>query len=332
VRIEQLEYVAAVTMHGSLRRASERLHISQPALSEAVSKLERELGVTLLDRRRSGARISRQGQDLLQHMTEVLEAVDRLKLAAGDQHTVSRMVRVGTVNAATSTLLVPAAHAFQESAPGTTVEILNIQQAEIHQGLVEGSLDLGLVNVLAGDEPLLHLVGTDLLHGRPIVVLPAGHALERYEEVTVDQLREERFVAMRAGYLMHRFVHRLFGTAVPRITHTTDGADMGKLMVSEGLGVTVLPDYSVIGDPLERAGLITTRPIAEDRTRVTLVLQQRRTDHVPAAVRELHAALVAHARQVVARPSTVPGQQVRNTDLPPRAMPNPAQVEETGAS
>lgn len=86
MRIEQLEYVAAVTQHGSLRRASEHLHISQPALSEAVSKLERELGVMLLDRRRSGARISRHGLELLPHLVEVLEAIDRLKVAASDQH------------------------------------------------------------------------------------------------------------------------------------------------------------------------------------------------------------------------------------------------------
>jgi DNA-binding transcriptional LysR family regulator len=300
MRIEQLEYIAAVTQHGSLRRASEKLHLSQPALSEAVTKLERELGVTLLDRRRSGARISRQGRELLQNMVEVLEAVDRLRVAAGDQTAVSRMVRIGTVNAATSTLLVPAVRAFQEATPGCRVEILNVQQAEIHEGLIEGSLDLGLVNVLGGDDPALNLVGTDLLHGRPVVVLPAGHPLSELEEVGIEALREEQFVAMRAGYLMHRFAHRLFGTEMPLTTHTTDGAEMGKLMVSEGLGVTVLPDYSVVGDPLERAGLVTVRPIAGDTTRVTLVLQHRKADHVPAAVRALHAALVNHARKAAA--------------------------------
>lgn len=300
MRIEQLEYIAAVTQHGSLRRASEQLHLSQPALSEAVSKLERELGVTLLDRRRSGARISRQGQDLLQNMVEVLEAVDRLRTAAGDQHTASRVVRVGTVNAATSTLLVPAVRVFQEAVPGGTVEILNVQQAEIHQSLVEGSLDLGLVNVLPGDDPPLHVLSTDLMHGRPVVVLPTDHPLAAYDEVTTDQLRAERFVAMRAGYLMHRFVHRLFGADLPLVCHTTDGAEMGKLMVAEGLGLTVLPDYSVVGDPLERSGLITTRPIAGDRTPVTLVLQQRQAEHVPAAVRELRTALVSHARSAAA--------------------------------
>ena len=154
--------------------------------------------------------------------------------------------------------------------------------------------------MLGGDEPLLNLVGTDLLHGRPIAVLPAGHPLTAHDEVTIEQLRGEQLVAMRAGYLMHRVVHRLFGSDMPRTCHTTDGAEMGKLMVAEGLGVTVLPDYSVIGDPLERAGLITTRPIAGDKTRLTLVLQQRNTDHLPAAVRELHAALISHARAAVA--------------------------------
>ena len=101
MRIEQLEYLAAVTQHGSLRRASDRLHLSQPALSEAITKLERELRVTLLDRRRSGARISREGRDLLPYMTEVLTAVDRLRSAAGEQCNDRRMIRLGTVHAAT---------------------------------------------------------------------------------------------------------------------------------------------------------------------------------------------------------------------------------------
>jgi len=300
MRIEQLEYVAAVTQHGSLRRASERLHISQPALSEAVTKLERELGVTLLDRKRSGARISSQGVELLQNMADVLEAVDRLRQAAGDQHTITRTVRVGTVSAATASLLVPAIRRFEAALPGTAVEILTVQQGEIQQRLLEGSLDLGLVNVLAGDEPVLHLQGTDLLRGRPVVVLPVDHPLAEADAVTVDQLREESFVSMRAGYVMHRFAHRLFGARMPRTCHTTDGAEMGKFLVSEGLGLTVLPDYSVIGDPLERAGLITARPIAGDRTVVTLVLQRRKSGNAPAAVLALHEELLRLARRSVA--------------------------------
>jgi len=295
MRIEQLEYIAAVTRHGSLRRASERLHISQPALSEAVSKLERELGVTLLDRRRSGARISRRGRELLQNMAEVLEAVDRLRVAAGDQATGARVVRVGTVSAATSTLLVPAVHDVRAD-HSATIEVVNCQQAQIFEGLAEGSFDLGLVNLLEGDDVPADLLGTVLVHGRPVVVLRADHPLADREAIDVETLREEAFVAMRAGYLMHRFTHRLFGSQMPLVSYTTDGAELGKVMVAEGLGVTVLPDYSVVGDPMHRAGLITHRPIAHDQTPVTLVACQRRGERAPQQVRALHAALVTHAR------------------------------------
>lgn len=62
VRIKQLEYIAAVARLGSLRRAAEELHLSQPALSETVRNLERELGVDLLERKRSGAKVSDEGR------------------------------------------------------------------------------------------------------------------------------------------------------------------------------------------------------------------------------------------------------------------------------
>jgi hypothetical protein len=79
-----------------------------------------------------------------------------------------------------------------------------------------GTLDLGIVNLLDGDDvpPELELV--PLVVGRPVAELPAGW-------------------------------------------HSTEGAEMGKMMVAEGIGIAVLPDYSVRGDPLERAGMIVAR-------------------------------------------------------------------------
>ena len=296
MRIEQLEYLAAVTQHGSLRRASESMHISQPALSEAVGKLERELGVPLLDRRRSGARISRQGQDLLPYMTQVLDAVDRLRQAAGDQTLVSRNLRIGTVNAANSTLLVPAVQDFRHRNGGTGVEVLSTQQSEIYVGLAEGSLDLGLVNVLPGDDVPPHLTSRELVRGRPVVCLRTDHPLARLDKVSVDELREEPFITMRAGYLMHRFTHRLFGGRMPATSFSTDGAEMGKLMVAEGLGVTVLPNYSLISDPLSTAGLITHRPIAGDDTALTLLMVIRNVAVTPPALRLMQSTLLDRAR------------------------------------
>lgn len=295
MRIEQLEFFAAITQYGSLRRAAEHLHVSQSALSESITKLERELGVTLLDRHRAGVRISLAGRELLQPIMEVLESVNRLRSAAGDQLTVRRVLRVGTVNAGTASLVLPAVRSLQQRHPGSTVEIRNQQQDEIQVGLSEGTLDLGLVNLLAGDDVPPDLEAVPLVDGHTVAVLPATHRLARQASVTVDDLRGERFVAMRAGYLMHRYAHRLFGSDLPPDWHSTDGAEMGKLMVAEGIGLTVLPDYSVLGDPLERAGLIVARPLAGDPVGVTMVALYRRQARVPAIVRDLLTLLLERA-------------------------------------
>jgi DNA-binding transcriptional LysR family regulator len=250
----------------------------------------------LLDRHRSGAKVSRAGLDLLGPIAEVLDAADRLRALAGDASAARRLLRIGTVNAGTAKLLLPAIRDFQADNPGSAVEVRNLQQTEIETGLVEGTLDLGLVNLLDGDDIPPELEPSALVTGRPVAVLPADHPLTAQAEVSTDDLRAARFVAMRSGYLMYRFAHRLFGERPPAAWHATDGAEMGKMMVAESIGIALLPDYSVHGDPLERAGLIVARPITGDRTTVTMVAIRRRTDRLPPAVHEMLELLQRHAR------------------------------------
>jgi DNA-binding transcriptional LysR family regulator len=296
MRVEQLEYIRAVTRLGSLRRAAEELHLSQPALSETVRNLERELGVELLERRQSGAKISAAGQEMLPHIETVLEAVDRLRSAAGSYHRAGRTIRVGTVNAATVPLLVPTVSQFRELHPQTPVEVVSTRQDVIHQSLREGSMDLGLVNYLRGDDYPPDFESTELLRGQPVVCIRADSPLAALGEVSADDLLTSPLVMMRSGYVMHRFVHRLLGDRTPASTYTTDGAEMGKLMVAEGLGATVLPDYSVINDPLERSGAITYRPLRAAGAEVLLVVQRRRAASTSQATHDLLRMFVNRAR------------------------------------
>ncbi|MDX3854125.1 LysR family transcriptional regulator [Streptomyces sp. AK02-01A] len=305
MRIEQLEYIAAVTRLGSLRRAAEALHVSQPALSETVRNLERELGVDILDRRRSGAKISAAGRELLPHIIGVLDAVDTLRRAADDQHHTSRMIRLGTVNAATVPLLVPTIREFRAAHPETQVEVIGAQQADIQRELLEGGLDLGLINYLQGDDKPTGFHTTELLRGRPVVCVRSDSPLAARRTVSVADLLAQPLIVMRSGYVMHRYVHRLLEGRSPTFSYSTDGAEMGKLMVAEGLGATVLPDFSVRGDPLERSGLITYRPLEADSTAVLLVIQRPLSTSVPTAAGALHAMFVnsaeTYARDAAAR-------------------------------
>jgi DNA-binding transcriptional LysR family regulator len=104
---------------------------------------------------------------------------------------------------------------------------------------------------------------------------------------------------------MHRFVHRFLGDRTPAFSYSTDGAEMGKLMVAEGLGVTVLPDFSVINDPLERSGTITYRPLRPRQAEVLLVVQRRRSSSMPQALRDLYRMFVARGRASHREPNPI---------------------------
>lgn len=296
MRIEQLEYLSAVTQHGSLRRASEQLHLSQSALSEAIRGLERELGVSLLERHRSGARISRAGRELLPIMADILGGIAHLKETANGQNRVQRIIRVGTVNAGTSALLVPAVQDFGTRHVTTTVDVATMFQTDIEEGLEEGRLEIGLVNTFPGDDVPSALSVTPLLTGRPVVCLHVDDPLAQLSEISVDDLRHRPFVSSRAGYLMNRVAQRLFGSRHPATVYFADGAEMVKSLVAKGVGPSLLPDYSIAGDPLEDAGVITARPLTAPVPEVRMLLLRRQFERVPPDIADFEQTIVALAR------------------------------------
>ncbi|MCD9153427.1 LysR family transcriptional regulator [Aeromicrobium duanguangcaii] len=303
MRLEQLEYVRAVGEHGSLRRAGEHLHVSLPALSEAVTKLERELGVTLLDRHRSGTRINGTGRELLPRILEVLDAADRLRAAARGESEFHRPVRVGSVYFGMTAIVLPAMLSHEIDHEHTTVDLRQLRHVEVRDGLRDGSLDFGLVSLLPGDDVPPDLEATELIHGRPVAVLPGNAALARQARVSVDDLRQEVFIGARPGYLMDRVARRVFGDSPPLKWHTADSADVSKQMVSSGIGVSLMPDFGLQGDPLEANGALAFRPIDDEETVIRLVMLRRRGGRPAPAARALFDHVARHAALHVNAPA-----------------------------
>jgi DNA-binding transcriptional LysR family regulator len=225
----------------------------------------------------------------------VLDSVDRLRQAADPQHRSGRMVRIGTVNAATTGVLTPAIREFRDTHPSTQVEVVGAQQTDIQRAILEGSLDLGLINYLDGDDRPPEFQSTELLRGRAVVCMRPDDALAAGRTVRVSELLTQPLIMMRSGYVMHRYTHRLLDGHEISVSYSTDGAELGKLMVAQGLGITLLPDFSVVGDPLEQGGIITWRPLEDDHTEVQLVLQRRRSGSPSRVGHELHQIFVRRA-------------------------------------
>lgn len=308
MRSEQLEHAAALARAGSFTRAARDLHLSQPALSASIRKLERELGIEIFQRTRTGVVLSAAGRDLLPLLLSALDSVDRLR-AASRGTVPARPLRIGTVHAATASILAPVVQRLAVLRPDSRVEVTSSDPEDLRHRLRDGHVDLTLMNYLDDDATPEDLGSTTLLRGRPIVCVPRASDLAMAEEITPDDLLAHPLILMAPGYAMHRLVERMLGAAALDRACVADGAEMGKMMVAEGLGITVLPDYSVMGDPLERAGLILGRTLATHVGEVRLVAEYRLGTAGSASAREFRALLTEQASVVGA-----PGPPTRSPE------------------
>src|SRR4051794_20371132 len=98
MELRQLEYFVAVAEEANFTRAAERIHVAQPAVSAQIQRLERELGLPLLDRSRRSVRLTAAGEAALPHARAALAAVGDMHLAVDELTALVRgTVTIGTV-------------------------------------------------------------------------------------------------------------------------------------------------------------------------------------------------------------------------------------------
>jgi DNA-binding transcriptional LysR family regulator len=188
--IDELEHLLLIVRHGTFTRAARDAHLSQPALTASIQRLEAAFGARLLHRGRAGAELTAAGKALLPRARAAIAAVADGRRAV---HEVSGLhageVRLGAGATACTYLLPPALAVFRKRHPGVSFLLRETTTAEVLTALADGELDLGVVTVPGGDpwiEDSLILVAapaTDPV-GAPFVTFGRGSTtrelLDRY--------------------------------------------------------------------------------------------------------------------------------------------------------
>jgi DNA-binding transcriptional LysR family regulator len=187
VELRQLRYFVAVADAGTFVHAAERLHIGQPAVSQQVGRLERELGVRLFERTTRQVRITPAGARLLPEARAVLAAADRLRTVAADAATdPAAVLRLGTSHGL-GDRLYRVLDELASAAPDVSVRLVRSRQEERLAAVRAGELDAAFVRVLES-APGLELVP---VWREPLVVaLPQRHPLAAHDTIRFDQLGE----------------------------------------------------------------------------------------------------------------------------------------------
>ena len=255
MELRQIKFFMTVAEEGHFGRAAERLHVAQPALSQHLGRLERELEAPLFDRSARPMRLTPAGEAFLEVARRVTRQADGLSLGVH----MPVVAPVLPVLLAHWSRLHPAVKPRLTSGrPDELVELVRRRQVDV--ALVDGPVrDPGLTTTLVLEDEL-------------VIVLPAHHALAREDSLALDSLRGEQFVAVAGSSsrrLHDRFIE-LCGAAGfrPEIILEVDDPDLVPMAVAAGIGVGLAGRASVTGRALPG---LTWRPVADDRATIPLI-------------------------------------------------------------
>ena len=240
---------------GSFTRAAGVLNYSQSGISRMIGDVEREWQVTLLERGKSGVRLTSEGTRLLPYAKRVCSEYEKLQAEVDEINGLkSGLIRIGTFSSVATHWLPNIIREFQKEYPGIDYELILGDYTEIETWIEEGRVDCGFLRLPARKE----LESVFLEQDRLLVVLPEGHPLAALEKIPVSALCGEPFMLLEKGAKAE--VSEIFerNGFTPRVHFTTwdDYAIMS--MVESGLGISILPElilkripYRVVARELE---------------------------------------------------------------------------------
>ncbi|WP_322014710.1 LysR substrate-binding domain-containing protein [Paraburkholderia sp. J12] len=144
--LRQLRYFVKVVEFGNVTRASEVLHVAQPAVSQQIRNLESELGMQLLERSTQGVAPTAAGQTLHRHALDLLRQADRTRdLLLQDAEMPQGKVSVGLPSSTSRVLAIPLARTIRDRYPGIVLELIEVPTADLAELIGSGRVDLAVV-------------------------------------------------------------------------------------------------------------------------------------------------------------------------------------------
>jgi DNA-binding transcriptional LysR family regulator len=286
MELRQLRYLVVLAEELHFSRAAERLGIAQPALTQQIQALERELNVTLFQRTKRSVHLTVAGRLTLEHAVRTLKQAELTALMArqagrGEQGS----IEIGFVSsAAFSGILAKTISAYRSTNAAVELRMQELGVPQQLDDLASGRLDVGYVR-----QPLRHapasVTSITLLHEPIIVALPKRHPLTRQRSVAIRSLAEESFVALQftEGVGFHAQVLELCQQRgfAPKIAHWAPQLAALASMVGAGLGLALVP--ASLGNL--RMSDVVYRPCSDAAQETSnLVLLFRKAEKAPAVV------------------------------------------------
>ncbi|RYL94809.1 LysR family transcriptional regulator [Sporolactobacillus sp. THM7-4] len=236
VKFEILQKVAELK---SFTKAADALGLTQSAVSHAITSLESEFGFRLIFRNRSAIELTREGETLLPSIRQVLYDHEKVRQeAAGILGLTRGTVRAGVFTSVSKHWLPQIIQIMEQKYPHIQIELREGNYADIEQGILNGKLDCGFINVY-GSSPL-HIV--PLKKDRMLCVVSNSSSLYHQSVVSLKQIEQEPFIMPAFGG--NHEVKRIFteNHIQPKIRFELLEETAILAMIRHHLGISILPE------------------------------------------------------------------------------------------
>ncbi|HET7049333.1 MAG TPA: LysR family transcriptional regulator [Solirubrobacteraceae bacterium] len=251
--LQRLQIFRTVATMRSFSAAALELSYTQSSVSEAVATLERELGVTLLDRSSRPVRLTPSGEVVLGHAETLLAQTAAIEtdLAALTSGDVGRL-RLAGFYTAWSTFLPTAVANFAAAHPRVDLELEQLDPPAALRQLRAGELDLAVIFRFApgdpADDPEARLSSTYLAHDPYALAVPAKSTMARKGRLRVGDLAKANWCCAPLGTpattILQQFC-REHGGFEARLEYPTDDVAMAQPLIAAGLAVALLPSLNL---------------------------------------------------------------------------------------
>jgi DNA-binding transcriptional LysR family regulator len=244
VELRQLRYFVAVAEELHFRRAAERLHISQPPLSQQIRALEEELGFALLVRTRRRVELTPAGSAFLRDARTLLAELEGAVATARriDAGQTGRL-RVSFVGSALFSIVPRVVERFRHSRPDVEIELHERPTIDQLRAVRAGVVDVGLLRPPIDDNAGLRV--QTVLRERTVAALPSGHELASLSRVSLRRLAAEPLVLFprdQAPGFHDLLIDSLAGArATPRVIQYAPEMLTIIGLVAAGTGVSLVP-------------------------------------------------------------------------------------------
>ncbi|MGG0658391.1 LysR family transcriptional regulator [Rummeliibacillus pycnus] len=267
MNLEQMEYIKEIIHTQSMSIAAQNLHVSQSAISQSISLLEKELGIKLFKRSRFGTMPTEEGKSIVHNALKIVESIEKIK---EDAQTITSTFKGELKIAAIPSLmnfLPKTLTLFKKDYPQIKVTIIEMESKNILKNIKEHSLDMGFTSIKKSFENSLpeHLLFKKLDYNAYFqVIVPKDSPLAFKQSLTVRDLYDYPIVLYTSQF-WEEFIYSLVDNdSTVNVLFHTSNSEVLKKTVAEGLAISVLSSYLLTDDPYVETGRIIPISLADN--------------------------------------------------------------------